>query len=70
MLTGYAMHKKVNELLTGAGLKPIPAQMIYNYCGKGYIRTVEKDGQALITTEEAARWATQYIEKKLAKANA
>lgn len=68
MMTGYEVAKKVNQLLTGAGLKAIPAQMVYNYMGKGYIRTVEVNGQSLVTVEDAAAWADKYVSKRLAKA--
>lgn len=63
MLTGYAVAKKVNELLVSADLKVIPPQMVYNYISKGYIASEN----GLVTVEEAARWASEYITKKLTK---
>jgi hypothetical protein len=70
MLSGYEVAKKVNEVLTSAGLKAIPAQMVYHYIKKGYIQSVDVNGARRVTVEEAARWAQDYLAKRTAKANA
>jgi hypothetical protein len=67
MLTGYKVAQKVNEILQGAGLKQIPAQMVYHYINKGYIRSTEVNGQKLVSFEDAATWCEAYITKKLTK---
>jgi hypothetical protein len=52
-LTGYQMHKVVNQLRREAGLtSEIPPQMMYNYLGKGYV-----------TAESFPTWVVAYIER-------
>jgi hypothetical protein len=65
-MTGYAVAKRVNEILTSAGLKAIPPQMVYNYIKKGYIPSTNGE----VSVEAAAEWAEQYIAKRLSKASA
>lgn len=68
-LTGYKVAKLANTQLTEAGLNEIRPQMVYNYMKKGFIKTVEVDGQNKVEIEVAQAWIDAYIAKKTAKAN-
>jgi hypothetical protein len=68
--TGYQASKVVNAELTKLGFKSIPAQMIYNYCSKGYIKTVQSNGQNLIEASSLASWLEAYVARKVSKAAA
>lgn len=66
-LTGYKLANAINEMLKSRGLKEIPPQMIYNYKRKGYIKSVDVNGQNLVSVEEAELFAEKYVAKKLAQ---
>jgi hypothetical protein len=65
LFTGFQAAKFVNAKLGSLGLKEIPAQMIYNYKSKGYIKSVDRDGQNLITKMALESWLTKYVNKKM-----
>lgn len=67
--TAYAAAKLVNLELAKLGLPNIPAQMIYNYVGKGYIKsTVNGEGKKVVSEADLATWFVGYVEKKASKA--
>jgi hypothetical protein len=66
-MTSYKAAKLVNIELKKFEIKEIPPQMIYNYVGKGYIKSVDRNGQKLVTEVAIRNWVTHYINKKLSK---
>jgi hypothetical protein len=65
-ITGYALAKNVNRVLTSKGLKVIPPQMVYNYMRNKLIPTVVVDGQDVITVAAAQAWMTKFVTKRQA----
>jgi hypothetical protein len=58
-LSGYQMHKVVNQLRREAGLtKDIPPQMMYNYLTKGYV-----------SPETFPSWVIEYIQRAVKRAS-
>lgn len=67
-MTPYAAAKIVNAAIAKEGIsKEIPPQMIYNYVGKGYIRSELVDGKKRVTDEGLNEWLLGYINKLLGK---
>jgi hypothetical protein len=63
-MTGYKFAQLMNAKLREAGLKEIPAQMIYNYISKNYIKTTTVAGKKVVSQEEFDRFVSKYIDKK------
>ena len=60
----YLAAKKVNAQLKEMGItKTLPPQMLYNYVGKGYIKSVVVDGKKRVTDEALAEWFVKYVAK-------
>jgi hypothetical protein len=68
MMSGYEVAKRVNEILASAGLKEIPAQMVYHYIKKGYIASTDVNGAKRVSVEDAAAWCEAYVTKRLQRA--
>lgn len=67
-MTPYKASKIVNATLTKEGIKKeIPPQMIYNYVGKGYIKSELVDGKKRVTEEGLNEWLLGYVNKLLGK---
>ena len=67
--TAYAAAKLVNAELEQLGLPVIPAQMVYNYVSKGYIKsTVNTEGKKVVSEADLATWFVGYVQKKADKA--
>ena len=77
-LSPYKATAVVNELLAEAGLtdkkddsKPrqLPAQMLYQYCNKGYIKASKNEaGKWEIKVTDLTEWVAAYITKQNALA--
>ena len=63
-VTGYALAKRVNAVLTAAGRNEIPTQMVYNYMRQRLIPTVKVGDQTLIRSADADKWTAKYLAKK------
>jgi protein-L-isoaspartate O-methyltransferase len=66
--TGYKYTGEINAILVTAGLKKIPAQMVYQYLAKGYIPFVDVDGQRLVDLARADEWLERYLNRRVEKA--
>ena len=61
-MTGYKASQLVNKALEDNGIdKQIPAQMIYNYLKKGYIK---KNSDGSVNEESLIEWLNKYLEKQ------
>lgn len=68
MLTPYAAHTLVNQVLRSEGLPEIKSQMMYNYTTQkinaGKKPLIKYDDLNGVDREDLIRWVKQYIETK------
>lgn len=65
-LTLYQVAKIINKIFSNFGIAEIRPQMMYNYSNNGLVVKGKKDSSP-ISKEDAAKFITKFINKKLNK---